>query len=234
MYITSASPKYHVIIGARNPSKGETVLKSVQAKPGLQGTVSLVHIDATDDASIQAAAKTVEQEFGHLDVLVNNAGICPERPERDGRWTDREKLRDIFDTNVSGPTIIATTFLPLLKKSSNPRIINITSGLGSIGTMSNHGEWPAPVQYPGYRMSKAALNMLTAYQWYQLKPEGFKIWTYCPGYVATDLTDNREERVKTGADSSETSAKGLLEIIQGERDADVGGYIGRNGLKHPW
>ena len=83
-------------------------------------------------------------------------------------------------------------------------------------------------------MTKAALNMLTAYQYVQLKPDGFKVWTYCPGYVVTDIGDDKEQRKEQGLESSETSALGLLQIVQGERDADVGGFVGRYGQKYGW
>ena len=232
IYIASALPNYHVIIGARNLSKGEKVLKEVQAKSGIQGTISLVQIDATDDSSIEGAAKKVEQEFNRLDVLINNAGICPEKEE--GQWPNRETLRTTFETNVFGPTIVTQLFVPLLKRASNPRIINVSSTLGSISFIADHSGAFSGVKYPGYRMSKAALNMLTAYQYYQLKPEGFKVWTYCPGFVVTDLGNDREVRKENGIESSETSAKGLLQIVQGERDADVGGFIGRYGQKYEW
>ncbi|KAL1800101.1 hypothetical protein ACET3X_000443 [Alternaria dauci] len=231
IYIASASPNYHVIIGARNLSKGEAVLKELQAKPGIQGTLSVVQLDANDDASIEAAAEKVEQDFGRLDVLVNNAGVCPEREET---WTNRQLMRTIFETNVFGATLITQAFLPLMKRSSNPRIINVTSSLGSISSISDHSGPYSGVKCPGYRMSKAALNMLTAYQYYQLKPDGFKVWTYCPGFVVTDLGGDREQRMEHGIESSETSAKGLLEIVQGERDADVGGFITKYGQKHDW
>lgn len=232
IYIASASPKYHVIIGARNLSKGEKILKEVQAKPGIQGTISLVQIDATDDSSIEAAAKKVEQDFNRLDVLINNAGVCP---ERDGdQWPSREILRTTFETNVFGPTIITQFFVPLLKRATNPRIINVSSTLGSISLISDHNSGYSGIKYSGYRMSKSALNMLTAYQYSQLKPEGFKVWTYCPGFVVTDLGDDREVRKENGVESSETSAKGLLQIVQGERDADVGGFVGRYGQKYEW
>jgi NAD(P)-dependent dehydrogenase (short-subunit alcohol dehydrogenase family) len=231
IYIASASPNYHVVIGARNLSKGEAVLKDVQAKPGIQGTLSLVQLDANDDASIEAAAKKIEQDFKKLDVLVNNAGVCP---ERDTQWPDRDLMRTTFETNVFGPTLVTKAFIPLMKRSPNPRIINVTSSLGSISLISDHSNPYSAVQYPAYRMSKTALNMLTAYQYVQLKPDGFKVWTYCPGFVVTDLGGDREQRIENGIESSETSAKGLLEIVQGERDADVGGYVARYGQKHDW
>jgi NAD(P)-dependent dehydrogenase (short-subunit alcohol dehydrogenase family) len=220
-----------VVIGARNLSKGESVLKDVRAKSGIQGTVSLVQLDANDDSSIEEAAKKIEKDFGHLDVLINNAGIGI---DKDVQWPDRELLRTTFETNVFGPTLVTKFFVPLLKKSSNPRIINVTSLLGSISFQSDHSQQWSSVPVPAYRMSKAALNMLTAYQWNQLKPEGFKVWSFCPGYVVTDISGDREKRKEQGLESSETSAQGLLEIVQGKRDADVGGFIGKYGQKYDW
>jgi NAD(P)-dependent dehydrogenase (short-subunit alcohol dehydrogenase family) len=231
IHIASASPKYHVVIGARNLSKGETILKTVQAKPGIQGTLSLVQLDTNDDASIEAAAKKIEQDFNQLDVLINNAGVCPEREDP---WTNRELMRTMFETNVFGTTLVTQALLPLMKRSSNPRIINVSSSLGSISAISDHSHPYSGVKYPGYRMSKAALNMLTAYQYYRLKSDGFKVWSYCPGFVATDLGGDREQREQNGIDSSETSAKGLLEIVQGERDAEVGEFVTRYGQKYDW
>jgi NAD(P)-dependent dehydrogenase (short-subunit alcohol dehydrogenase family) len=209
IYIASAAPKYHVIIGARNLSKGETVLKDVQAKSGIQGTISIIQLD-----------------------LINNAGICPEKAEN--IWTTREVMRNTFETNVYGPTILTEALIPMLKKSSNARVINVSSSLGSIGIMTNHSHPHAGAVYPGYRMSKSALNMLTAYQYYHLKGDGVKVWSYCPGYVVTDLGNDREQRIEQGIESSETSAKGLLQIVQGERDADVGGFVTRYGEKYEW
>jgi NAD(P)-dependent dehydrogenase (short-subunit alcohol dehydrogenase family) len=84
-------------------------------------------------------------------------------------------------------------------------------------------------------MSKSALNMLTAYQYQQLKREGFKIWSYCPGFVVTDIGRDREARKSIpGCDSSETSAQGILEILQGERDDEVGTFVQRYGKKFDW
>lgn len=91
------------------------------------------------------------------------------------------------------------------------------------------------VRVPGYRMSKAALNMLTAYQHQQLKGEGFKVWSYCPGWVITDVGKDREAR-KTykGCESSETSAQGILDILEGQRDDEVGQFVARYGKSHVW
>lgn len=106
--------------------------------------------------------------------------------------------------------------------------------MGSIAMKSDHSHQYAGVRYPGYRMSKAALNMLTAYQYYQLKADGFKVWSFCPGYVVSDIADDREQRVGNGVESSETSAVAMLEIAEGKRDADVGKFIGKYGEKFDW
>lgn len=100
--------------------------------------------------------------------------------------------------------------------------------------LSDHSGAFSAVKAPAYRMSKTALNMLTAYQYYQLKGDGVKVWTYCPGYVVTDLSRDRAQREGMGLDSSETSAQGILEIVRGERDRDVGGFIARKGGKYEW
>lgn len=76
--------------------------------------------------------------------------------------------------------------------------------------------------------------MLTAYQYYQLKDEGFKVWSFCPGFVVTDLGKDREERVKNGVQSSETSAQGILEILEGKRDGEVGTFVARYGERYDW
>ncbi|KAH7406730.1 hypothetical protein DE146DRAFT_402431 [Phaeosphaeria sp. MPI-PUGE-AT-0046c] len=237
IFLARDSPNNHVIMGARNSTKAEARLKEVRAKVP-NGTFSYVQLDQDDDASIAAAAKQIEQDFGRLDVLVNNAGICP---EGGSLWTSRKHLRETFETNVYGPMILTEALIPLLKLSQNPMVINVSSGLGSIAALGpnvdpNTELWHyKDVKGPGYRMSKAALNMLTAYQYAQLRESGFKIWSYCPGWVVTDLTNDREQREKIPmCDSSETSAQGILDIVHGKRDAEVGNFVGRQGRSLPW
>ncbi|CAO2652655.1 Nn.00g009380.m01.CDS01 [Neocucurbitaria sp. VM-36] len=231
IHLANASPNNHIIIGARNLSKGSKVLQELQAK-NPKGTLSLLHLDTTSDSSIHSAAHQLEQDFPRLDVLVNNAGICPETP--DAPWPTRSTLRSTFETNVFGPTILTAALTPLLQRSPAPKIINVSSALGSIAALSDHAGAFSSVPYPAYRMSKAALNMLTAYQYFHLKEFGCKVWTYCPGYVVTDLGRDREKREELGMESSETSAVGVVEIVEGKRDGEVGGFIGRRGLRHEW
>ena len=233
--LASVSPHNHVLVGSRNTTKGEAALKKIQDK-NPQGTTSLVQLDTNDDESIDTAVKRIEQAFGHLDVLINNAGIAAET--YDGQWPSRDQLRAEFETNVFGPTVLTAAVLPLLRKSKAPRIINVSSGLGSISrcvASSDNDPNGAIVRVPGYRMTKSALNMLTAYQHQQLKDEGFKVWCYCPGFVATDIGRDREAREKmTTCDSPETSAQGIVEILEGQRDAEVGQFLQRYGKRYDW
>jgi NAD(P)-dependent dehydrogenase (short-subunit alcohol dehydrogenase family) len=225
-------------MGARNPEKAAAKLKEVQAK-NPKGTLSTVQLDTNEDVSIFTAAKQIQQDFGRLDILINNAGVCPENGAQ--QWTSRDTLRATFETNVYGPMILTEAVIPLLKASKNPMVINVTTGLGSItgldpnldpnSVLFNYKD----VRVPGYRMSKAALNMLTAYQFAQLRQFGFKIWAYCPGFVVTDLQDDREAREALPyCESSETSAQGILDIVKGERDGDVGKFVTKRGGEYPW
>lgn len=194
-----------------------------------------MQLDTDDDASIRTAVQQIEQNFGRLDVLVNNAGISKET--YDGQWPSRDQLRASFETNVFGPTILSAALLPLLRQSKSPKIINVSSGMGSISLCASTSDTSsgAVVRAPGYRMTKSALNMLTAYQHQQLKDEGFKIWSYCPGFVITDIGNDREARKYIpGCESSETSAQGILEILEGQRDGEVGQFLQRYGKRFDW
>ncbi|TVY45560.1 Short-chain dehydrogenase/reductase [Lachnellula occidentalis] len=218
---------YHVIVGARSIEKGEKAVSEIKSqKP--QGTISFVQIDVTDDKSINDAAAAVEKDFGRVDVLINNAGIISHAESLRGQ------LRETFETNTIGAAVVSQTFSPLLLSSQKAKMINISSGLGSI-TLTLDPKSPyykAPA--PAYMMSKAAMNMLTAYESARLGDQGVKVWSYCPGYVVTNLTGTGEkgvqERIARGAKSPKESADGLLAIVEGKRDADVGMFLHKDGI----
>ncbi|KAJ4305508.1 hypothetical protein N0V90_001039 [Kalmusia sp. IMI 367209] len=234
-YLAAASPKNHVIVTARNEDRGTKALQTLQeSKP--QGTLSFQILDVTSDDSIFAAAKSVESQFGRLDVLINNAGV--------GLWlpTTRESLHRTFETNVYGPAVLTDALAPLLKRSSDPRIINVSSGLGSIGLRTDPTNPYYTAQDDPYRISKAALNMLSTCQMFNYREHGFKVWAFCPGFVVTGLkataeegvTDQRKWRAENGAESSETSAQGILEIVEGKRDEEVNCFVQRYRKQWPW
>jgi NAD(P)-dependent dehydrogenase (short-subunit alcohol dehydrogenase family) len=234
-YLAKDDARNHVILGARNEERGSDALKKLQAM-ALKGSISFLKLDVASDESIAAAVKEVEANFDHLDVLVNNAGIFVPGP------TTRAAMRETFEVNTFGPVLLTDALAPLLKKSKDPRVINVSSGLGSIGARLDSSD--TFYEHPGeaYRMSKAALNMATANQKFSHVKDHFKIWSYCPGFVITDIVvegstrgkESRKLREEAGAESSETSAQGILEIVQGKRDGEMNLFLQRYGKTWPW
>lgn len=225
--LLSNAPNYHIIVCARSVEKGQQAVSTLQAS-NPTGSFSSLVLDVTDQASITAVFENVSKEFGQLDVLINNAGIIAKAPAL------IDNLRQIFETNTFGPAVVTETFMPLLLKSPNARLIYVTSGLGSItSSLDPNSPWYGlPAQ--GYRMSKAALNMLAARHHVQYGPQGIKVWAYCPGYVVTNLSgtgeQGRQERIANGAGSAVDSAKGIEELVLGKRDEDAGRFVKQGGF----
>lgn len=234
--LANASPNNHVIFTARSSSKGKPLFEEVQArKPA--GTLSWLELDVTSDASIEAATKAVEEKFGKLDVLVNNAGIAEPVALTDTvRPTyDRETIRRVFDTNAFGPLLLTQSLEHLLKKSSSPIIVNISTGLSSVGMKSDHEGGYAPVMYDVYRASKSALNMVAAcYRWNYR--DWAKVYTLCPGFVITNLSgpDDVEVRKQNGGLTPDVSANAVLDIVEGRREKDLGKFLSHEGGTYPW
>tara|TARA_R110002003_G_scaffold1035_7_gene22106 strand:+ start:3758 stop:4342 length:585 start_codon:yes stop_codon:yes gene_type:complete len=125
IFLAAASPANHIIMGARSLTKAETKLSEVHAqKP--KGSLSYVQLDVNDDESISAAVKKIKEDFGRIDVLVHNAGVCPESMTQ--QFTPRQMMRDTFETNVYGVMVLTEAAFPLLKASKNPMVINVRRG----------------------------------------------------------------------------------------------------------
>jgi NAD(P)-dependent dehydrogenase (short-subunit alcohol dehydrogenase family) len=189
-----------VLVGSRDPDRGERAAKQLADEGADARTVRL---DVTDEATIRDAAALVEAEHGHLDVLVNNAGIA----RGDGRGAPTETtlatLREVFETNVFGVVAVTNAMLPLLRRAPAARIVNVSSEVGSIAAMTDPRSplWPtASVPYPA---SKTALNMVTAMYAKELRDTPIKVNAANPGYCATDLNGNRGFR--TAAAGAEVS-----------------------------
>ncbi len=127
---------------------------------------------------------------------------------------------------------------PLLQRSNDPRIINVSSNLGSLGLRLDHTNWVNTVAADSYRLTKAALNMVTLTQSYNFKDwkHPAKVFSYCPGYVATNLAGEGKahEMAARGALSPDTSAPGILEMITGKRDDEVQKFVTTGGNTWPW
>jgi NAD(P)-dependent dehydrogenase (short-subunit alcohol dehydrogenase family) len=180
-----------VIVGARDSALGRQAVEQLR-QDGIDA--QQITIDVLDNASIAAAAKTIEDEFTRLDILVNNAGISRERGQKPSAATS-EYLRETYETNVFGVVSVTNAMLPLLRKSESARIVNQSSSMGSL-TMAADPDSPfADLNLLAYNSSKAALNSITIEYAKELRGTSIKVNAADPGYVATDL--NRHQGYKT-------------------------------------
>jgi NAD(P)-dependent dehydrogenase (short-subunit alcohol dehydrogenase family) len=210
-----------VYVGSRDPGRGE------RAAARLGADARPVFLDVTDDASVAAAAKVIEADGG-LDVLVNNAGIEARTPENGVLGAEdltADMMRHLFETNVFGVVRVTHAFLPLLRRSGVPVIVNVSSGLGSLARAADP-EAPG-FAYPGieYPASKSAVNMITV-QFAKAFP-GMRINAVDPGYTATDLNG------RTGTQTVEQGAEIIVRMAQVGPDGPTGGYFDAHGPV-PW
>ena len=186
-----------VLLGARNAERGQEAVRQLK-RAGLDD-VHFLEIDVTSEETIAAAAKQIESEYGRLDILVNNAGINLRGDGLPGA-ADVGAVQKVFDTNFFGALRVAQTMLPLLRKSASGRIVNISSGLGSLTLNSDPGWMGRDVKLIGYNASKAALNMLTVHLAYEVRDTKIKVNSANLGYTKTDLNDNQGiQPVEVGA-----------------------------------
>jgi len=208
-----------VYVGSRDAERGRRAAGQLGART--------VHIDVTDDASVAAAAKTIEADGG-LDVLVNNAGIemrTEENAVPGAAEITADVMRSLFETNVFGVVRVTHAFLPLLQRSAAPVVVNVSSGLASMTRATTPG---APgYAYPGvaYPASKAAVNMITV-QYAKAFPE-MRINAVEPGFTATDLNQHM------GTQTVEEGAEIIVRMAQIGRDGPTGTYVGAHGPV-PW
>jgi NAD(P)-dependent dehydrogenase (short-subunit alcohol dehydrogenase family) len=146
----------------------------------------LLQIDVSSESSILAAAKQVEEKYARVDALVNNAAISGNDPDTASLFS---RLTAAFQTNATGPAIVVETFVPLLDKSNKVvRIVNVTSGAGSISLRLGDPHEHQKMKTLPYRASKAALNMLMACQAYEYGERGWKVFCFCPGFTESGLS----------------------------------------------
>lgn len=210
-----ASGGYHVILTSRNREKGEIAVEELQSE-GLE--LNYVQLDADDPKSISDAAQKIDQDFGELYALVNNAAINYDSAKR-AVSVDMEKVSDTLQTNLLGPWRVCQAFLPLLKKGGSARIVNVSSGSGSLSSMSGGT--------PAYGVSKAALNALTIKMADELRVSGILVNAVCPGWVRTDMGGSSATR------SVEEGAKSVIWAVTLSEDGPTGGFF-RDGKKVEW
>jgi NAD(P)-dependent dehydrogenase (short-subunit alcohol dehydrogenase family) len=205
---------FTVLLGSRNAEKGQTAAKSIGAD------AHAVQLDVTDQQSIAAAAQRIQKEFGRLDVLIQNAAISntnkkPGQSVAEYSKTTRpsivslDEMRAVWDTNVFGVLSVYQAMLPLLRATPGARIVNVSSGVGSLTTNSDPAYSYRAIFGPVYPASKTALNALTVAMALELEPEGIKVNAVSPGYTKTNLN---------GYSGTETVEEGAREVTRWERE----------------
>jgi NAD(P)-dependent dehydrogenase (short-subunit alcohol dehydrogenase family) len=189
-----------VLVGARDESRGRAAVESLRTE---KIDAHFVALDVASDASIKQAAQFVERTFGVLDVLVNNAGVNA------GTWAEPPSgasvaaMRTTFDTNFFGLVACTQAFLPMLRRSTAGRIVNLTSILGSL---AEHSDPKSPIYGllgVGYNASKSAVNMFTVNLAHELKGTAIKVNAAHPGWVKTDMGgENAPMHLEDGAKTS--------------------------------
>ncbi|KAK4170809.1 putative dehydrogenase [Triangularia setosa] len=234
--LSKSSPNYHLLLGARSLDKGNAALAQIQSihNNQLLSPITPIQLDVTSLPTIESTKAYLASTFGRLDVLIQNAGVIVTHP-----CHTLENLRTTFETNVFGAKVVTDELTPLLQKSTNARVIYVSSEQGSI-TLRLDPEYPYK-DVPGteYKMSKAALNMLAACHRYDFRKWGGKVTSFNPGWCVTNLTGEtgRKMRIEGGARSAEDPAKALVTILEGKRDKEAwedSGILDLDAGVHPW
>lgn len=250
--LAKSNTPYEIIIGSRTLSNGEKAIEEVKPEvSGTASTFSTLSVDLESDASLEAAVKEISSKHGRLDALVNNGGANFDRDVQSGKYSIREGLNKSWNVNVTGTEVLTQLAVPLLLKSSDPRLLFVTSGTACLTEMDVDkfpalarvngpppAGWPKdhgmnPITY--YRSSKSGLNMLMK-EWHRLLGnDGVKVWAISPGFLATGLSNIGPEKLKQiGALPPHVGADFIRDVVEGKRDTDVGKVIRNKGEIQPW
>lgn len=181
--------------------------------------LTVLRLDVKDEETIEASIEGVESQEDGLDLLINNAGINPSG-ERPGRL-DAETMLHTFHVNVVGPMMVAQATLDLLRGGDDPKIVNVSSRLGSLTQKSSGGTY-------SYSSSKAALNMLTRILAFDLRPDGIVVLAMHPGWVHTDMGGS------SAPVAPAESAQGILRVADELTMSDTGAFYTYQGREVPW
>ncbi|WP_031360518.1 SDR family oxidoreductase [Caballeronia sordidicola] len=222
-----------VLIGSRNLERGEAAASEVGPD------AYALQLDVTDQASITAAAERVRNEFGRLDVLINNAAISntkkqPGQSVEEYAKTTRpsnvslDEMRAVWDTNVFGVLAVYQAMLPLLRETPGARIVNVSSGVGSLKTNLDPAFAYRAIFGPVYPASKTALNALTVAMAIELEPEGINVNAVSPGFTRTNLNGY------AGTETVEEGAREVVRVALLGPDSPTGTFTRWENQTIPW
>jgi len=224
---------FTVLVGSRDLGRGEAAAKEIGP-----GAIAL-QLDVTDHASVAAAAARIQGEFGRLDLLIQNAaisntGLQPGMSIEEYSKSTRPsvvslaEMRAVWDTNVFGVLAVYQAMLPLLRASPVSRIVNVSSGVGSLTINSDPAFHYRAIFSPVYSASKTALNAITVAMAIELEPEGIKVSAVSPGYTKTNLNGYQ------GTETLEEGAREAVRVALLGRDGPTGAFTRWQGETIPW
>jgi NAD(P)-dependent dehydrogenase (short-subunit alcohol dehydrogenase family) len=217
-----------VLVGARDPVLGAEAAAALRSTGGDAHPLTL---DVTDPAGVAAAATEVADRFGRLDVLVNNAGVSGDRAGQRPGAVDLAAVRAVFETNLFGVIAVTEALLPLLRRSAAGRIVNVSSGTGSMRRTTDATDYMARLPaFVGYPVTKTALNMLTVQYAKALAADGILVNAVAPGGCATDFTKGSPFTITRTADQGARIAVRMATL---GHDCPTGGFYEDDGTV-PW
>lgn len=221
-----------VLLGSRSLARGEEAAKAIE------GDVHAIQLDVTDRGSIADATKRVQSEYGRLDLLVNNAAISNTRKQglslaeyakiSQASNVSLDEVRAVWDTNVFGVLAVYQAMLPLLRKSSDARIVNVSSGVGSLKTNADPKYAYRAFYGPVYPASKAALNAITLAMMIELESSGIKVNLVSPAFTKTNLNGYE------GAESLEAGSREVVRVALLGPDGPSGTFTRWENVDIPW
>ncbi len=215
---------YFVYLGARDEKKGLAAVE--QLKVLGYDNVSFLPIDVSNDASVKRAAEMLSSKNGKLDVLINNTGIGGHQPQS-ASSVDMALLKEVYETNYFGTVRVTQAMLPLMQNSGSPRIVNVSSELGSLGYHSQQKSPYFASNLMAYCSSKVAVNSYTILLAIEMRDTAFKINSVTPGYTATDLTNF------SGNQTPEEGAQEIVKYATLNQNGPTGQFFG-SGREMPW
>jgi NAD(P)-dependent dehydrogenase (short-subunit alcohol dehydrogenase family) len=214
---------FTVLLGARDGARGRAAAERLRDR---ELDVRYVALDVNDDESVGAAAREIDDDFGHLDVLVNNAAIKLERAPSPPSECSLATVQETFETNVFGAIRVILATLPLLRRAPAPRIVNVSSGLGSLTLATTAGTKYQEKPLLSYNVSKSALNSITVQFANELRDTPCKVNAVDPGYTNTDMTGS-------GTRTPDAAATVVIDLATLPADGPSGCFFDERG-QLPW
>jgi NAD(P)-dependent dehydrogenase (short-subunit alcohol dehydrogenase family) len=215
---------FFVYIGSRSLERGLAAVEKLKAE-GLDN-VEAIQLDVTDQESVDAARAAIGEKTQLLDVLVNNAGISGEF-QQSALETPIEQFETVYNTNVFGVVRVTRAFIDLLKRSSAPRIVNVSTSMASLTLAADLNNANYPNRFVVYQSSKTALNMYTVNLAYELRDTLFKVNAVCPGYTQTDFTNHQ------GTSTAEEAGQRIVKYALIGQDGPTGKFISEEYFPEP-